>query len=344
MNWAFIILGICATTLGIGRILRLRDESTTLTQKALIVSLFSIGIGAGAYGTRFVTSPFHDIGNTIWHMAATILIGALETVFLTLRVKEVQPKTVRGIVARSGLMTLLLLISWPIGQAEDGLTRGVDSWREHDFPSLVSLVAFPLYVIWGLSQIVLLSIYRVPHDIRRRPINTLALALVAIGALGFICINVVVAVYLNSGRIADSGAVLAYSPIALGVSVAGAGLLAVGERVYEEFYALYQITQLNPLWQRLEELSHREFHLSTQHLSAPARLQRAYVEVSDAICTLRVDVGESPDVDAAAASLHRGDVTDNERTPTLSRSFPERRTRREDLELIHELARAYRRQ
>lgn len=309
MNSAFIALGLCATVLGVARIMRLRDEVVTLTQKAILVSLFSIGIGGVAYGTRLLTTHFHDIGNTIWHMAAAVLIGALEMVFLTLRVRDVKPGQIHRVVARSGVMTSLLLISWPVAQAEDGPAQGVSTPAEHDFPSFVSLVLFPTYVIWGLSQIVILSFYRVPRDIRRRPINTIALALVSAGALGFIAINAVTAVYLNTGRIAESGDVIAYSPIALGVSVAGACLLAVGERVYEGSYARYHIFRLGPLWQRLDELSGREFHLSTRHLSAPARLQRAYVEISDAICTLRVDTGDS-----------RGEVGGARRTCYLGRA------------------------
>lgn len=342
MNFAFIALGICASALGVGRLLRLRDDIVTLTQKAILVSLFSIGIGGVAYGTRLLTAPFYDIGNTLWHLAATVLVGALEMVFLTLRVRDVKPPAVHRVVARSTVITSLLLISWPIAQAGGGPAQGVSTPAEHNFPSLVSLLLFPAYVIWGLSQVVILSLYRVPQDIQRRPINTVALALVSAGALGFIAINAATAVYLNTGRIAESGDIIAYSPITLGASVAGACILAMGERVYEGSYARYQVFRLGPLWQRLDELSGREFHLSTQHLSAPARLQRAYVEISDAICTLRVDTGGRYDLDSVAASLRRGDLADDRDSPTLSEALPERRTRREDLEAIHALAKTYR--
>lgn len=344
MNLPFIALGACAIALGIDRLARLRDEPATLTQKALVVSLFSIGIGAPAYGTRFITAPFYDVGNTMWHIAATVLVGALELVFLTLRIKDVPARSVHRVLARAGAMTLLLAIAWPVAQAGNGPTQGVDTLLEHDFPSLVSLLLFPIYVIWGLSQVVVFSVYRVPHDMRRRPINTIALALVSVGALGFLCINATMIVYLNTGHVSESGAVLAYSPIALGISVAGAVLLAVGERTYEELSARYQVARLSPLWKRLDELSGREYHLPTQQLSAPARLQRAYVEISDVICTLRIDMEDRYDLDSVAAKLRRGGTTGDTATPTLSQALPERKTRREDLEMIHALAKAYRQQ
>ena len=342
MNLAFVALGVCATALGVGRLSRLRDDPATLTQKAIIVSLLSTGVGALAYGTRLATAPLYDIGGAIWHMAATVLIGALEITFLTLRVKEVKPETVRRISVTSGVICLLILTSWPAGQASGGHPQAVDSLKDHSFASLVTLLIFPIYVIWGLSQIVLLGIRRVPQDIRRRPINTLALAMVSAGALGFIGINVATAIYLNSGRAGESEAAIAFSPIALGAALVGAALLATGERIYEEAYARYHIFRLGPLWRRLDELSGGEFSLPSRTLSTPARLQRAYVEISDAICTLRVDTGSRYDLNSVAASLHRGDTTDDRSTRTLSRALPERRTRREDLEAIHALAKAYR--
>src|SRR5690625_5808503 len=62
MNLAFVALGVCATALGVGRLSRLRDDPATLTQKAIIVSLLSTGVGALAYGTRLATAPLYDIG------------------------------------------------------------------------------------------------------------------------------------------------------------------------------------------------------------------------------------------------------------------------------------------
>src|SRR5690625_7501667 len=97
MSLALVALGVCATALGVCRLSRLRDDPATLTQKAIIVSLLSTGVGALAYGTRLATAPLYDIGGAIWHMAATVLIGALEITFPTLRVKEVTPATVRRI-------------------------------------------------------------------------------------------------------------------------------------------------------------------------------------------------------------------------------------------------------
>lgn len=84
-------------------------------------------------------------------------------------------------------------------------------------------------------------------------------------------------------------------------------------------------------------------HLPNQQLSTPARLQRAYVEISDAICTLRIETdGEALDLETLAEALHRGELSTDPGAPTLSQALPARRTRREDLELIHALARVYR--
>jgi hypothetical protein len=71
-------------------------------------------------------------------------------------------------------------------------------------------------------------------------------------------------------------------------------------------------------------------------------LQRAYVEISDAICTLRIDAAGSQDLKTVAASLQRGACTEEQSSPTISEALPHRGSRREDLELINALAKEYR--
>lgn len=342
MNWAFVALGVCAGILGLERSSRLRGEQVTLTQRSIIVSLFTIGFGAIAYGTAHLTEPFYNIGRVAWHCSATIILGALEVLIVTLREEFVSSRVVRRIVARSGGVVALVLAAWPLGTAND-VAVGVARFSDHDFASVVTLIVFPTYVIWALAQVIRLGVYRIPRDIRRRPINTIALFLIALGCSGFIWTNAASAVYMNTGRASESDGALALSPISLGVCVAGATMLGVGERLYDELAARYQLTRLNPIWQRMIELSDQDFHLSVQNFSAPAQLQRAYVEIADAICTLRVVVDGNYDPESIVLALRRGDITADTSMPTLSRALPSRRTRREDLQLITILADAYRR-
>lgn len=342
MNWAFVALGICAALLGVERAVRQRGEPVTLTQRCIIISLFAIGVGAVAYGTTGLTAPFDNIGRVIWHCAAAILVGALEILIVTLRSEQVSTRTVRHILARSGTVLALLLIAWPLGTAYEP-TIGVDRLSDHTFSTAVTLIVFPAHVIRALTQVVFLSIFRIPRDIMRRPISTIALLLIAVGCTGFIWINAMTALYMNTGRITESGGPLALSPLCLAVSVAGAVMLAVGERLYDEISARYQLRQLTPLWQRMIELSDQDLHLSVQNFPAPSRLQRAYVEIADAICTLRIVVDGPYDPESVTSALRRGDVTEDPTRPTLSRALPPRQTRREDLQLIMVLANTYRR-
>lgn len=342
MNWAFVALGVCAGILGLERSFRLSGEQVTLTQRSIIVSLFTISFGAIAYGTAHLTQPFYNIGRVAWHCSAVIILGALEVLIATLRTEFVSARVVRRIVARSGGVVALILFAWPLGTANEDVI-GVATFSDHDFASMVTLIVFPAYVIWALAQVILLSVYRIPRDIRRRPINTIALFLIAVGCSGFIWTNAASAIYMNTGRASESEGALALSPLSLGICVAGATMLGVGERLYDELTARYQLTRLAPLWQRMIELSDQDIHLPVQNFSAPARLQRAYVEIADAICTLRVVVEGNYAPESIVSALRRGDVTDDSSQPTLSRALPPRRTRREDLQLISILAAAYRR-
>lgn len=339
---AFAVLGLCAGILGMERSWRLRGEPISLTQRAIIVALFAIGVGALAYGTADRTEHFYNIGRLAWHCSAVVILGALEVLIATLRSEIVSSRATRRIVARSSFVVTLILVAWPLGTAHEA-SIGVSKFSEHDFASAVTLLVFPAYTIWALCQVIALSIYRFPRDIKRRPINTIALFLIALGCGGFIWTNATSAIYMNTGRASESEGALALSPLSLGICVAGATMLGVGERLYDELMSRYQLTLLGPLWRRMIELSDQDFHLPVQSFSAPARLQRAYVEIADAICTVRVVVDGNYDPDSIVSALRRGDVTTDSSYPTLSRTLPPRRSRREDLQLITVLAATYRR-
>lgn len=342
MDWPFIALSVVATFVGLERVWQLRDDSPTLTEKAILVALFSVGVAAAAYGTMELTAGFLNIGLVVWHVLAAVIIGSLEMVLLTLRTENVQPAAVRAIKLRCLTVVVLLLVSWPLGLADAPATRSIDSVASYGLSAIVSLTIFPAYIIWGLSQVVILSLRRLPADIRRRPISTLALLMIATGSAGFIWINLVMSFHLLTAQTFDREALLAPAPLFLALCVGGAVLLAAGERLHEELRARLQLRRLTPLWERMIELSSRELHLPARTLPTPARAQRAYVEISDAICTLRVSTKEKLDLVEAVEALRRGDVTDDPDAPTLSQALPPRRTRRDDIQLIHALAREYR--
>ncbi|GAA1490934.1 DUF6545 domain-containing protein [Brachybacterium sacelli] len=341
-DWAYIVAALCSTVLGVERQWRLRDETVTLTQRAIVVSLFAVGIGGVAYGTMPFTAHLWNVGSLVWHIAASVLIGALEIIFLTLRSEQVDNVALRRVAIRAGLVSLLLLAAWATtlnDRPEDAIATQPG---QHDFSSVVNLIIFPAHAIWGLAQGVRSSIRRIPKDFNRRPISTFALAMVATGLTGFIAINSILIIQLNLGVTSNKESILAFSPVALGVCVSGAVLLAIGERLHEELSARLQLAQLKPLWSRMIELSPHDVHLPVQHLPTPARLQRAYVEISDAICTLRLDAEDCHDLGSVVSALRRGDVSEDAMAPTLSQALPARSTRREDLELIGALAKAYR--
>jgi len=342
MNWALLALGVCSLALGAERAWRLRDEASTLAQRSINVALFSVGLAASAYAYSMTGSVYYPFAQAIWYVTVCVLIGCLELTFLALRVENVARKHIWRISIQSVAIAMALLAMLPEALERRIVTRGVDTLWEHDLASIVYLVMFPAYVIWGLLQPVHLSIPRIYRDMRRRPINTAALLLVTIGIGWFAAINAMLAILLNTGHGDLKPSITAYSPLALAVCVTGAALLAVGERLYEEVTAHLQLKRMAPLWHRMLELSNHDFHLPDEHLSTPARLQRSYVEISDAICSLRLDIKAPPTLASVVMALKRGAITDDPAVPTLSRAFPQRTTRREDLELIWALANAYR--
>ncbi|MEV0869323.1 hypothetical protein AB0I24_15450 [Brachybacterium paraconglomeratum] len=342
MNWPFVAISVVATGITAGRLWSQRDRSATTTHKAILVSLFSIVIGAMAYGTRSAVDHFLLIGDVLWHICACTLIGALEIISMMLRDEQVDSRKLRSVTIRTSAIIVLMIVAWPAYLDNPAATTGVISMQDHDLASFTYLIAFPAFCIWGMFRIATVGWGRILPDLRRRPINTIAMAMISAGIFGFIWVNVTLMVYLNTEQSDQLGDILKWSPLFLSVSVSGTAVLVFGERLYDELVAWYELRRLTPLWRRLIELSEHDLHLSAENLTTPARLQRAYVEISDAICTVRLVVDRPYTVDAAVEALREGAVSDNPQVPTLSQALPERKTRREDLELISQLASEYR--
>lgn len=342
MSWIFFALALGSIALGFERLWRLRNEPITLSHAAYLLILFSLGLTAATYSTMPMTANFHNIGLGLWHTMLGVLIGGVEVMMLTLRQAEVRKSDVKAIVWRSGIVTAVLFTTWLLGFAQDGPMYNISISASRDPATMIHLVVFPVYIIWGLLQIIRVCLQRIVKDIRRRPISTAALLMTSLGAGGFIWVNVVICFSMLVDLNFSTSAIYTYTPLFLGLCVGGAGLLASGERAYEELSARYLLSRLNPLWDRVVELLPEGLHLEGRDLSSVARLQRAYVEISDAICTLRVCTPGPLDVRAVSALLRQGDVSEHFDAPTISQALPMRTTRREDLDLIHALADAYR--
>ena len=342
MNWPFVAISVVAAGITAGRLWSQRDRSATTTHKAILVSLFSIVIGALAYGTRSAFDKFLLVGDVLWHICACTLIGALETISMMLRDEQVEFRRLRSVAIRTSAIIVLMIIAWPTYLENPDATNGVLSIQDHDLASFTYLVAFSVFCIWGMFRIATVGWGRILPDLHRRPINTIAMTVISAGVFGFIWVNATLMFYLNTGQSEELSSILKWSPVFLSVSVAGTAVLVFGERVYDEVVAWYEIRRLTPLWRRLIELSEHDLHMPVNNLATPVKLQRAYVEISDAICTVRPLVDGPYTVDSTVEALREGAVSDDPRTPTLSQAFPERKTRREDLELISRLASEYR--
>lgn len=341
MVWFFLALAALSVALGFERMWRMRNQPATLSHVAYLVVLFAMGYLSGAYATMPLTAGFFNFGLGSWHVMLGILIGGVEVMMLTLRKEEPKRSQVKRIVWRSGLITLVLLVTWLLGFAQAGPMYNISVSAPRNTATLIHLVVFPLYIVWGLAQIIRICFQRIAKDIFRRPISTVALVMVSLGAGGFIWVNVVVCFNMLADLDFSTDEVYLLTPLFLGLCVAGAGLLASGERAYEELYSRYHLRRLNPLWDRVVELLPDGLHLADCDLSSSARLQRAYVEISDAICTLRVVDSRPLDVATVAVMLREGEVSADVEAPTISQVLPVRRTRREDLDLIHALADMY---
>lgn len=305
-------------------------------------TMCSLGLILGLYGTTTLTSGFHNIGLALWHSIVAVLIGSIEVMLLSIRVEHVTARMVRRVVVRAGFVAALLLATWPAGFAEAGPIRdfsGTGSWNPW---LIVHLAAFHAFSVWGLAQIVAFNARRLFRDRKRRPVSAFAHLMLGLGNAGLVVVNVLLCAYIVTHDVAGLRALLVPTGILFMLCVGGAMSLAVGESIYDEVSARRGLRRLDDLWSRLVELSVHDLHLPSR-LPAPVRLQRVYVEISDALCTLRVATDRELSIPDVIDVLARGEVTSDPAAPTISQALPARSTRREDLMVIHSLAEEYRR-
>lgn len=330
----------------IGAMLRIRShrgKPATLYHAALVSVLLLIGATAVVYGTMEFTDGFYNIGLGLWHALLSMTIGGLEVVALAMRSERVPPGALGRTVARSVAVTTTLLATWIIGFAHQPpiYSLGIDA--ERNPAVMVHMVVFTGYIVWGLLRILALCVRQLKRDWGRRPVSMVASLMIFAGCAGFIWVNVAVNTALVLGLWVDMPWIYGPTPLYLSIILAGALLLALGDRLYDEVVARYRLRRMNALWDRMMELMPLDLHLDSSKLGTPARLQRAYVEISDAMCMLRVERGTRTGPEGIAELLFWGEVVEDQQAPTVSQALPERRTRREDLEAIHALADAYRR-
>lgn len=341
MDWRYLVMGLCAIGLGLVRLRRGHRWPRNTTQKAIITGLMATGVAAVSYSSMATLNPLGPLKNSdlaLWHSLLGILIGSLEVLTLTLRTEQVHRWQVRRIMIRSGLVAATLAATWPFGFSSVVLDDLSAAPRN---PALIMhLVVFHAYLLWGLCGVVVLAVLRFPTGPRRRPLNALALAGMGAGCAGFASVNAQVGWRLLTEREPEVGAVMSPTPFYLALVIASFVVLGFGNRVHEALVAMRDLRTLAPLSRRLTELSDLDLRLDVA-LPLAARRQRAYAEISDALCTLRIAATTPGTIAVIAHCIWQGNVSTSRGAPTISDVLPRRATRSEDLALIHALAQAY---
>lgn len=342
-GWLYVGFGVVSLVLAVERLWRFRRQPVTLNHVGFTITLCALSLAAIAYGTMGLTSAYWNVGLGVWHALVAVLIGGVELLMLTLRHESFKPRWVRVIAWRCAIVTCVLVATWLIGFAQAGPIYDLSQSAPRNPATIIHLIVFPAYIVWGLLKIVLLSIERVRVDWGRRSISVVALLMICGGAVGFIWLNVIITIYLFIDRDFSTAELYTGIPVYLTLCLGGAALLAGGERLYDELSARYRLRKLRPLWMEMLDQLPEDLHLEDHRMNSTAQLQRAYVEISDAMCLLRLDTEELLSVSEVARRLRQGDLSEQPEDPTISQALPPRRTRRSDLEMIHRLADAFRR-
>src|SRR5699024_6555319 len=122
MRWILFGLGLLFLALGAERVWRLRRQPATVTKSSINAVLFSVGVARPSYSFVIADCTSFPCAEALWHVIVCDLIGALELMFLSLRIQHVAWRAIARSILQSAAVVALLLST----QA-DALRRNIPS-------------------------------------------------------------------------------------------------------------------------------------------------------------------------------------------------------------------------
>lgn len=334
-------------------------------------SSFTIGIVCAAIGVTLqsftpqvdaVTAP--SVGSLLNHLVIIVGLGSVQVYVATLRRDTPPPGMLRRIVVVAAVAETVTVVSWTLaaplhsGEAEHFAVYATDVWV------LIYFLTF-----WALIAVTMVEVARfclleqrgaAPQDRAR----VVSLSLIGLGALGGVLYALAAAagaIYIAVTRVLDNGPLMTSSRlIGPSIGLLGVGILALlaVPPLDAARRARRRLRVLRPLWSDLQRAvpSVRLGGANSGRLAGPAEVERAFIEIRDALEVLPIDPPATGGVEDVATRLvdqlevrlstvDQGRGLDSRPAEAGRRPaaefLPASRSMREDTEQLYALALAY---
>lgn len=346
INYPILAMSLCVAAITVLRFMRLPPGRLFLWEfNQRVGGFLLVAITSFVYSfQRPLNSvgPPWSIGTVAFHVLMVLMGGSLEMILHSLRREEVSQRSVRRVTVRAGVIFGVLLMTWVLGFSQHQI-ENLFSLRDQPFIRVYGVI-FHAYMVWVLVAVVRSFGSRALEARVRRPIKAASYLFVAAGCACFTVINLIHLAAWVLGFVARPEVVSAGSPVYFGLIVVGLILVGVGEPLANEFQALRQLRTILPLWRRLSELSSIGLLPPGRIWSAQVRLQRGWAEIADALASLAPTEQIEPTPGGVALAIHSGKVTPLTAVGarlSLAETLPVRVSRRDDREVMDEIATEY---
>lgn len=334
---------------------------------------FTVGIVCAALGVTLQSfSPQVDaltapsVGSLLNHLVIIVGLASVQVYVATLRRDTPQA----GLLLRVGIVAAaaeaVTVISWALappfhsGLAEHYAVYATNVWVLVYFLTFWGLLAVTMIAV---ANFCLLEQRGAPSRDQARRVSLGLIGLGAVGGLLYAGAAAAGAIYIAVTRILDDGPLMASSRlIGPSIGLLGVGILAllVVPPLETALRARRRLRVLRALWLNLQQAVPRVRlgGADSGRLAAPAEVERAVIEMRDALEVLLIDPPANDDVEAVATRLverlndpltgvdrvEPSDVGQAASRRPAAAFLPASRTLREDTEQLYMLALAYRRQ
>lgn len=332
---------------------------------------FTVGIVCAAIGVTLQSfSPQIDaltapsVGSLLNHLVIIVGLASVQVYVATLRRDSPPSGLLRRVVLVAVAAEAVTVVSWIFaapfhsGEAEHFAIYATDGWVLVYFLTFWALIAVTMVAV---AHFCLLEQRGAAPQDRARVVSLGLIGLGAVGGLLYAVAAAAGAIYIAVTRVVDNGPLMASSRlIGPSIGLLGVGILAllVVPPMDAALRARRRLRVLRPLWLDLQDAvpSVRLSGTDRGRLAAPAEVERAVIEISDALEVLPIDRPATGGVEDVAKRL----VAQLEGTPAAADRvnlpdpgadgvgrgpaawfLPASRTLREDTEQLCALALAY---
>ncbi len=333
---------------------------------------FTVGILCAALGVTFQSfTPQIDartapsVGSLLNHVVIIVGLASVQVYVATLRRDNPQAGLLRRVVIVAVAAEAVTVVSWSSaapfhsGEAEHLAVYAIEVWVLIYFLTFWALIAVTMIAV---AKFCLLEQRGARPEDRARVVSLALIGLGAVSGLLYALAAAAGAIYIAVTRVLDDGPLMASSRlIGPSIGLLGVGILAllVVPPLDAAVRARRRLRILRPLWEDLQRAvpSIRLSRAERQRLSAVAAVERAVIEIRDALDVLPIDAPAGGEPERVAERLvgelaehaeHAEHGVPSRPRPVGARRaaatfLPVSRTLREDTEQVYVMALAYRR-